>query len=125
MEKINYSMNIGVNVEASELDKTEAQLKRIVDLLERINNSGRITITDSEGNLRCVLGPLDIEQKQVFNSDTFLIQDASIAGAIITNAKALKTHDDALKSSIREVVKELLDKEGRPGGSIWRAIKNF
>ena len=66
MEKYDCGIRIGVNVDTSELDKMEAQLKRIVDLLERINKPRRITITDGDGNLRCVLGPLDVEQGEVF-----------------------------------------------------------
>lgn len=81
MEKYDCSMRIGVNVDASELDKTEAQLKRIVDLLKRINKPRRITITDGDGNLRCALGPLSVEPGYVF------IKNATVQNAIFSANK--------------------------------------
>ncbi|HBC7417475.1 TPA: hypothetical protein KEY88_005787 [Serratia marcescens] len=116
-------LKIGVNIDTSDLDKVEAQLTRIVDLLDRINKPRKISLFDGEGALRLVISPFVVEQSQVLINDAS-IDSAKISNAIIANAETVKAQDDAVKNSIREAVDEFLDKASRPGGAIWRAIKS-
>ncbi|HEJ7118798.1 phage tail tip fiber protein [Serratia marcescens] len=116
-------LKLGVNVDASDLNKVEAQLTRIVDLLDRINKSRKISFFDGEGALRLVISPFVVEQNQVQINDAS-IDSAKISNAIMSHAKAVITQENAMKDSIREVVDELLAKQLRPGGALWQEIKN-
>jgi len=108
MEKYDCSMRIGINVDASELDKTEAQLKRIVDLLERINKPGRITTTYGEQNLRCVLGSLSVEHSSVFIKNA-TIQEAIFSANNFQIAGGAETSSSANdKGAIDENVESIL-----------------
>ncbi len=117
-----YCAAIGIG--ATKISDTQRGVTCSGRMAINISKPNKISIFDGDGKLRCVLGPIDIAQNQVLINDAS-IELARISNAIITNAETVKAQDDALKNSIREVVEELLDKASRPGGAIWRAIKNF
>ncbi|QDL31489.1 hypothetical protein [Serratia liquefaciens] len=96
-----YDLKIGVNVDVSDLDKVEAQLKRILELQKQVNNANKTVINETAFSVK--------------NGMVFINESVIKAQEIPTERQS-----ELLRNLTEEVAKDFLARQLRPGGALWQ-----
>ncbi|WP_272688223.1 hypothetical protein [Providencia sp. PROV063] len=105
------TLSIKISVDSSDLDKLEAQLKRIEGLMSSTGLKQTTSVGFSINEFRT------ISSGEVFlDSSSFI---TSLGEAVEKGTEAIKAQDEALVAAIKEII----IKDAAQGGPLYRAMR--